>query len=90
MPEMKDGLQILDKHIAQLMERFDDVQILATHKNSDGTTSNWAKGRGNYFARIGAARAFVIHEEAKIKRQGEMAEELFEAAEGGDEGETTA
>jgi hypothetical protein len=87
MPEMKEGNDILDAHIARLMERFDDVLIIAMARNNDGTTSNWARGRGNYFARLGAARAFVVHEEAKIRRQGEKFEDLFEMGENEGDGE---
>jgi hypothetical protein len=52
--------QIVDSHIAQLLEHCDAVQILMTGPLDD-TEGVWslARGGGNWFARQGLAHQFI-------------------------------
>ena len=58
--------KIVQQAIDMLGEHFDCVQIFVTTKNS-GYTETIATGIGNYYARIGIARDWIIREEERSR-----------------------
>lgn len=62
--------EVLERHVRELAEIFDSVQILASTLNSDTTTSCHKRGSGNWYARQGMAHEFIqlsIAEDAAVK-----------------------
>jgi len=59
----KEDADLLDDHIAQLMEFFDSVQILASKCDNTGTSSTF-RGAGNHYARMGMARELLTNDAA--------------------------
>ncbi len=58
--------KVLDSVLAGLSEHFDNVQIIATR--SDGTdTLVIDRGTGNWYARYGAVREWIIIQEERTK-----------------------
>lgn len=55
---------ILEEAAAKLGEHFDAVQILATFQNDHASTCFTPRGVGNFYARLGMAKAFVDRDEA--------------------------
>lgn len=56
--------EIIQSHVAQLMEHFDTVQIFCTRHSEEleGTVRvQW--GGGNYYARYGQVNKWLIEEE---------------------------
>lgn len=55
-------LSIIDKHLDELAEHFDSVQIFVTRyePNQEGSTINIHKGIGNWFTRFGFVKSWVI------------------------------
>jgi hypothetical protein len=60
---------LLKSHVAKLMEHFESVQIFATrHMQSElGGTVNVQFGAGNWFARYGQVRAWVVKEDELLR-----------------------
>lgn len=54
---------------AILSKRFDSGQILITKPSDDGGTIMRMAGFGNWYARIGLARAFLLTEDEYAKRE---------------------
>jgi len=48
---------------------FDTVQIIATVLNSDGTTNRHTGGVGNWYARYGSMREWLIKEEEASREE---------------------
>lgn len=67
--EKEADLALLKKHVEQLGEHYDCVQIFCSRHmpaEADGTVSvNW--GSGNWFARFGQVREWMVYEDGKIK-----------------------
>lgn len=59
-------LRILRSHTAQLSEHFDSVEIFVTRKHPGGTI-NAEHGDGNWYARYGQVRQWVISEEERMR-----------------------
>jgi hypothetical protein len=59
------------KALDMLAEHFDTVQILCTRMADDGTgdTLQFAHGRGNWCARRGQAREWLIASEERVKHE---------------------
>lgn len=55
------------KALALLRGHFDSVQILAT-KTVDDTTTSFSKGCGDWYARCGMARAFLIEDQLETEQ----------------------
>jgi hypothetical protein len=55
----------VDRAIAALMEHYDTVQIFVTKETpgSEGFTQGIQKGGGNYYARFGHAKNWVLKQE---------------------------
>ena len=52
------------KAVGELMKRFDTVQVFATrYSPDDGGTVNLNQGQGNWFARYGHIREWLIRTE---------------------------
>lgn len=49
---------LIDRHLEDLGEHFDTVQILCTTYDSEGTAI-YTRGIGNHYARIGSAHHFL-------------------------------
>ncbi len=66
-------LAIVKRHARSLMECFENVQIFATRHNPDGDSGggtiavNW--GLGNWYARFGQVREWMIQEQARAAEQ---------------------
>lgn len=65
-----DDLKIVTKAIQDLSEHFDSIQIFATRydANSEGATVNVSKGTGNWFARAGQVREWIIKEDEASRK----------------------
>lgn len=64
--ELDDDLKIVQKHINQLAEHFETVQVFVTkrgEKNTDDTT-RISYGSGNWFARYGQINLWLRGENA--------------------------
>jgi hypothetical protein len=55
----------VDKALRTLMEHFDSLQFVGTYVDDDGMTHLLTQGRGNWFARMGAAREFIERDQAQ-------------------------
>lgn len=55
----KQKLEILERHVAELAEIYDAVQILASNLEPDGSTHGQKRGSGNWYARQGMAQEFI-------------------------------
>lgn len=67
--EREEAVRMLDEHCNQLMEHFDSVQIFVTrHEEAKaGGTIYVNRGAGNWFARCGQIREWVVFEDQKIR-----------------------
>lgn len=67
----QDELQkLVDDHVAQLLEHFDSVTILVTaHGGVPAETAGYVSGGGNYYARIGKAKEWLLMDKAQVVRQ---------------------
>lgn len=67
--QQADDLTLIQKHVDQLGEHFDTVQVFCTRHmpaELDGTAiAN--RGTGNWHARFGQVREWVIYEEEWIR-----------------------
>lgn len=54
---------LIANHVSQLMEHFSSVQIVATLV-TDKNTVGFKRGAGDWYARIGMAREFLIRDKA--------------------------
>ena len=57
----KEKLDLLSRHCTQLSEHFDSVQIIATSYDGEATRL-MVSGRGNWYARLESARAWIRDE----------------------------
>lgn len=54
-----ERLAILERHVDELAEIYDAVQISATWLDPDGKTHSQKRGSGNWYSRQAMAREFV-------------------------------
>lgn len=60
-------MAVLARAVAQLSEHFDTVQIIATrHDPKNDCTIVARKGVGNWHARFGSVREWLVREERRI------------------------
>jgi hypothetical protein len=59
-----EASEILQRHVSNMSEHFDAIQVLVTWFEGDGVTRALSKGSGNYYARVGMAKEFVVREDA--------------------------
>lgn len=52
-------LQVLDRHVAELAEIYDSVQVMVSWVTPDGRTSSQKRGSGDWYARQGLAHEFI-------------------------------
>jgi len=64
-----EELALLDKHLAMLSEHYPNVHIFANRMNDDGSTVSVQRGIGNWHARIGQMKAFIIYEDERYRQQ---------------------
>lgn len=62
-------LKIVEKHVEALGEHFDTVLVFCTRHDSGGAggTVNVHVGSGNWFARLGQVREWLIKMDADVK-----------------------
>lgn len=58
---------LVSRHVSQLSEHFDAVQIMASWLGPDQSTGIINKGSGNWYARHGMAQEFV--DESAVRAQ---------------------
>jgi hypothetical protein len=64
-------LRAIKESVIKLRDRFDSVQVFATrHSGDDGGTINCRWGSGDFFARYGHVRLWVMREEDAELKQG--------------------
>lgn len=63
-------LELLEKHVNQLAEHFDTVQIFVTRTDAqeDGTV-NANKGAGNWFARYGQVQNWILKADERTRQE---------------------
>lgn len=64
-----EDLALVKRSVSQLAEHFDTVQIVCTRVVGDGTVQV-NNGVGNWYARYGSLRDWVIREEANLRTIG--------------------
>lgn len=64
-PTPDDDMTMLEKHANELAEHFDSVQIFVTrHEGGEKNgTVNASQGAGNWFARYGQVKSWVIKQD---------------------------
>lgn len=67
--EMKEVDRLVLQAVNNLAEHVDAVTILVNKRRNDGGEGTWqmVNGRGNWFARFGHAKAWVLQSEADMK-----------------------
>ena len=66
--QAKADTELLERHVNQLAGHFDTVQILVTRvETSEDKTRGLTRGGGNWFARYGQMREWMLAEEARMK-----------------------
>ncbi len=68
-PSKAEDEAIVRRHVEQLIEHFDTVQILVSRHmpaEKDGTVAV-AQGAGNWYARRGHARDFLLHGDEHVR-----------------------
>lgn len=60
-------MELIRNQVRVLMESFDTVQILCTKHEAgdDPTTFEYQTGAGNFMARYGQIRAWLLHEDTR-------------------------
>lgn len=69
--QQEEDLKLLRQHVDQLAEQFDSVQIFVTRHEQgqlDGTISSTV-GSGNWYARFGNVREWLIQEDQRAREQ---------------------
>lgn len=67
-PREAPGVELLESHAARLMEHFDSVQIVATRFSGESQeTDVFRAGGGNYYARLGSMKEWLINEEERLR-----------------------
>jgi len=67
-PEKDVDIERINEALRVLGEHFDTVHIFATRVEDDGKTFRFQKGAGNWFARFGQVKCWVILSEAEEAR----------------------
>jgi hypothetical protein len=63
-PQDDPNYAILDTHVNQLAEHFDNIQILVSSVTEQGdATTSYSRGAGNWAARVHHARLFVLRDD---------------------------
>lgn len=60
----EEQTKLLQSAVDKLGEHFDAVQILVSY-NKEGDTAGGFRGTGNWYARIGLAREFLLQDEQR-------------------------
>jgi hypothetical protein len=63
--------KVLERHVNELAEIFDSVQILASGVRPNGSTFRLYNGSGNFFSRLG-----MCHELIEVDRAQHIATQL--------------
>lgn len=60
--------KVLNGILDVLMADFGSVQIICTKVNADGNTECVFKGRGDFYARLGAAREWLLRNDERTRK----------------------
>lgn len=66
--EFDRDMALIKSHAAQLSEHFDSVQVFVTRYRG-GETVSVAHGCGNWFARYGQVKDWVVKADARIRAE---------------------
>jgi hypothetical protein len=62
-------MELIENAFRTLSEHFDTVSIFATrHISDDRGTLKWTRGGGNWYARYGQVREWVLAEESRLSK----------------------
>ena len=64
--QRKNEMSLLRKHVAQLMEHFDSVQIFVSRTDGENTVSA-SRGGGNRNTRTGQVRDWITYNDEIVK-----------------------
>lgn len=67
--KLNDGkLEIIKNHVKAMLPYFDTVQVFCTkyHEEETGYTSHFSHGTGNYLARYGQVKEWIVKEEKEM------------------------
>ena len=73
---MSQPIELLEQVVRQLMEHFDCVQIVATTREDDGSTTCHPFGAGNWFARKGSIEHWLITVNESLKERVRICENI--------------
>ena len=62
-------LKVMADHVARLEEHFDTVQIFCSRGSDDGGTITCQLGGGNWFARYGQIRQWIVKQEEEFRQE---------------------
>lgn len=65
--EREEDVKIVQRACAELMKRFDSVQITITKDHAEPGTISYSFGLGNYYARRDSVREWLIGEDEKSR-----------------------
>ncbi len=66
--EHSELVKMIDKHVNELAEHFDGVHIFVNRNEGHADQSRGInRGAGNWFARYGQIREWVVYEEQRIR-----------------------
>lgn len=68
-------MDLLQRHVSQLSMHFDTIQVFATRSHPDGTV-NCHYGDGNWFARYGQVRTWLVKEEQSFRNMAPSGEDI--------------
>lgn len=60
-------MELIQSHVDQLREHFDSVTIGVTRYESGGLTTNIVRGSGNFYARVGQMKDWIIVQDEGTK-----------------------
>jgi hypothetical protein len=67
VPQTPEGRkELLASFVTRLMEHFDTVQIFVTHREEDKLTGSLVTGQGNWYARYGSVKEWLMETEAMM------------------------
>lgn len=62
--------RIVKAHVDQLGEHFDSVQIMCSNLEQGGEfTAKYASGSGNWYARVGMTREWLMYHDEQMKQK---------------------
>jgi hypothetical protein len=63
----EEAFEFVKKHVAQLGEHFDSVQVFCTKDEGEAGTASVDLGSGNWFARYGQVREWIEQKDERSR-----------------------